>query len=106
MSFRDDYLRLKKENYTDEAIMSLMDIGPHKFHHLKRMNGLVKDGRPLVRKPKGNWLGFTEEQLLRGESIGLSRRLMYKRYRQDGWSHEKAVTQPKTNRGRKPKNDV
>jgi hypothetical protein len=52
-------------------------------------------GVPDVRKPRKNYQGVTEEQLLKGESIGLSRRFILRRVREYGWTPEQAVNTPK-----------
>lgn len=91
MAFKEEYLNMKLEKYmSDEEIAAEMCIGLSKLYELKQHNEIE-----LIMRPKKNSLGFTEDQLRRGESIGLSRRLMYKRYREYNWSHEKAVSEPR-----------
>jgi hypothetical protein len=100
VSFKEEYLKHKKENKTDAEIMEVLDIPPYKFYELKKMNDLIKKSYG-IKRPRMNYCGLTDEMLRKGESIGLSKRLMYKRVRELYWDHERAVTEPKGKRGGK-----
>jgi hypothetical protein len=90
MAFTKDYLMLKSLGYTDVEIAKEMSVHRDTITNWKKTYKI-----PDIRKPRKNYQGVTEEQLLKGESIGLSRRFMLRRVREYGWTPEQAVSTPK-----------
>jgi hypothetical protein len=91
MGFKDEYLSFKNEKYlSDEEIRNEMELTQHELYKMKLLHGIVN----TVKRPRKNYLGFTEEMLQKGEKIGLTRRLMYKRVNELHWSYERAVREP------------
>lgn len=89
MDFKKEYLELKQRNLTDKEIQGELNITNAEMYALKKHYEIR-----VPRKKRKNYLGFTEEMLLKGESIGLSRRVMYKRVRALNWRHKEAISIP------------
>ena len=88
VDFRKQYLEFKKkERLTDRDIAEKLYISYSSLVKYKRLCGL--NGFIRCRRSK---LPFTEQQLQAGEKIGLTRRIMYQRVREHGWSCEEACS--------------
>lgn len=92
MHFRPWYIKLKKQGKTDKEIAIEMLIDPKTLRRQKALYQI-----PLIRKPRRNNQGISEQQLQMGEKIGLTRRVMLKRRRR-GWGVDQAISTPKQKR--------
>jgi len=90
MTFKEKYLMLKGEHKTDREIAFLFHMSLTALKKIKKLYDI-----PMIKRPRINNAGLTEEELQKGEKIGLKRKLMYKRVRSLGWSNEKAISEPK-----------
>jgi hypothetical protein len=87
--FTYHYTKRKAEGFLDCEIRKEMGVPNVTFTTLKALYGLKDTER--VRR---NNQGVTEEQLQKGESIGLTRRIILRRVR-EGWSVDRAIHEPK-----------
>lgn len=87
--FKETYLNLKKKNLSDREVCKELLLSKNELYCLKKVYDLLD-----VRSKRKNHNGLTEEMLQKGESIGLTRRVMYKRVRDLLWSPDEAVNIP------------
>jgi hypothetical protein len=93
MGFKEEYLKLKEKNMTDQEIMKEMLLNNHTFYKMKEHHGLCRN-KNIVKRKRKNYKGFTEEMLQTAEANGIPRRLAYKRVGEYFWSHQRAITEP------------
>lgn len=86
MGFSEKYWELRNEGLTDKQIARCLNISPSTLYVHKRVYG-IKSGRM-------NRQGMTQEQLVKGESIGLTRRTMYRRVRERNYKPNEACSVP------------
>lgn len=96
--FKKKYYELKKHGDFDRKIANALYISEQTLYRYKKKCGLVQ----YTKRP--TQLPITEEQLQKGEQLGLTRRIMYKRIRNCYWTPEEACSIPKLKKGvRRPK---
>lgn len=87
MNFIEKYNMLKDQGKTEHEIAKELYCTKSTLWRWKKEAG--------VKLRKRNQTGFTEAQLVKGESIGLTRHLMYQRVNMNGWSIVDAYSVPK-----------
>lgn len=84
--FTKKYFELRDQGFLDKEIAEKMGYNPNTIARWKKMYGITTK---MVSS-----LGITEEELQKGESIGLPRRLIYQRVRSNNFTIEQAITIP------------
>ena len=89
MGFKERYLVLKNQGFTDQEIATAFHCSKDYLRKCKRLYDI-----PPMRRPRKNNQGVSEEELQKGESLGLTRRIMLQRVRFHEWPKEKAIREP------------